>query len=481
MEVKQKRIDKKILIGLLVLLGVLMIFLAIYFFCIPRFRIQFFETEIEIPYQSEFAYSQTDVCFGTIFHCEEVTPKETGEVDTSKLGTYKVTYTYEYNSKSISKEQEVVVVDKESPIITIIGEEPLFYCGNGNGYGYEIEAKDNYDGDITDKVTSKVEEGKIVFEVMDSSGNKSTLEKKAELNDQESPTITLNGESSIFVELNGTYTEENATATDNCDGDLTSKITIEGSVDTSKSGEYILTYKVVDSNNNASEVKRYVYVYQTSDYPSLEGKNIYLTFDDGPSKYTSKLLDILKKYNVKATFFVTNQNLTKGYDDVLKRAYDEGHTIGLHTNSHVYASVYSSVDAYFADLYAIQDKVKNITGYAPMIIRFPGGSSNTISKNYDNGTHIMSMLTKAVQAKGFRYFDWNVDSKDASTAKNAASVASNVINSLGNKSTYVVLQHDIREYSVDAVEMIIQFGLSHGYNFQALKMDSPRVEHSVNN
>ena len=95
MEVKQKRIDKKILIGLLVLLGVLMIFLAIYFFCIPRFRIQSFEAEIEIPYQSEFAYSQTDVCFGTIFHCEEVTPKETGEVDTSKLGTYKVTYTYE--------------------------------------------------------------------------------------------------------------------------------------------------------------------------------------------------------------------------------------------------------------------------------------------------------------------------------------------------------------------------------------------------
>ena len=116
-----------------------------------------------------------------------------------------------------------------------------------------------------------------------------------------------------------------------------------------------------------------------------------------------------------------------------------------------------------------------------MIIRFPGGSSNTISRNYDNGTRIMSKLTKAVQAKGFRYFDWNVDSNDAGTAKSAGAVSANVINALGNNNTYVVLQHDIKSYSVDAVETIIQFGLSHGYTFQALKMDSPRVEHRVNN
>ena len=173
--------------------------------------------------------------------------------------------------------------------------------------------------------------------------------------------------------------------------------------------------------------------------------------------------------------------MTRGYDDVLKRAYDEGHTIGLHTSSHNYGYIYSSVDAYFNDLYAIQNKVKKITGFAPMIVRFPGGSSNTISRSADGGTRIMSQLTKAIQAKGFRYFDWNVDSNDAGGAKNAAQVASNVINSLGNKSTYVVLQHDIKEYSVDAVETIIQFGLSHGYTFQALKMDSPRVEHTVNN
>lgn len=478
---KKFQLDKKILITLMIVLGILILILGIYFFFVPRFRVQSFSSKVEVSYNEEFNYQSGKVCYGTFFHCEEVEIKEEGTVDTSKLGSYQVTYVFEHQSKTFSKEQEVLVVDNEKPVISIEGEEPLTYCANGIGYGYKVTATDNYDGDLTDKVVSKVENEKIHFEVVDSSGNKAVLEKNGILKDEEKPVITLNGESSVFVPLNGVYEEKNASAYDNCDGDLTVNITLEGTVDTTKAGDYMLTYKVLDSNNNEASVVRHVYVYQSSDYPSLEGKNIYLTFDDGPGAYTSKLLDVLKKYNVKATFFVTDQNLTKGYDDVLKRAYDEGHTIGLHTSSHNYGYIYSSVDAYFNDLYAIQDKVKRITGFAPMILRFPGGSSNTISKSADGGTHIMSQLTKAVQAKGFRYFDWNVDSKDASGAKNAAQVASNVINSLGNKNTYVVLQHDIKEYSVDAVETIIQFGLSHGYTFQALKMDSPRVEHTVNN
>ena len=481
MEEKKVQIDKKILFSLIGILSFLIIFLIIYFFFLPRFRFSDFDEKIDISFANDFSYQSGNVCYGTFFNCEKVKVLEEGSVDTSKLGSYKVTYVFSYNDKKISKDQIVNVVDNESPVIEINGEEPLNYCANGKGYGYKVLATDNYDGDISDKVTSKIVDDKIVFEVVDSSGNKGILEKKGILNDKELPIIKLNGESSVFIPLNGEYIEANATATDNCDGDLTNKITIDGSVDETKAGEYKLVYKVKDSNNNESSTTRYVYVYQASDYPSLDGKNVYLTFDDGPSKYTGKLLDVLKKYNVKATFFVTDQGLTKGYDDVLKRAYDEGHTIGLHSASHNYGYIYSNLDAYFNDLYAIQDKVKRITGFAPMIVRFPGGGSNTISANYDNGSHIMSMLTKAVQAKGFRYFDWNVDSKDANGAKTSAQVASNVINSLGNKNTYVVLQHDIKEFSVDAVETIIQFGLSHGYSFQALKMDSPRVEHRINN
>ena len=481
MEEKKLRIDKKVLFVLLAIFGIILLFLFVYFFLVPRFRLSNFSSKVTVPLKANFTYNVGNACYGTFFHCEEVKATESGEVDTSKLGSYTVVYTYEYESKTFEKEQTVEVVDLESPIIEVVGEEPLTYCANHKGYGSEVKATDNYDGDLTDKITSTVLDEKIVFEVTDSSGNKASLSKPAILKDEDAPTISLNGEENVFIPLNGTYVEANASATDMCDGDLTSQITIEGVVDTTVAGEYQLVYKVLDSNQNEATVTRYVYVYESSDYPSLDGKNIYLTFDDGPSKYTDKLLDVLKKYNVKATFFVTDQGLTKGYDDVIKRAYDEGHTIGLHSSSHNYGYIYSSVNAYFSDLNAIQAKVERITGAKSTIVRFPGGGSNTISKNYDAGCHIMSKLTKAVQAKGYRYFDWNVDSKDAGGAKTAGEVASNVINSLGNQSIYVVLQHDIKGYSIDAVETIIQFGLSHGYTFQALKMDSPRVEHSVNN
>ena len=127
---------------------------------------------------------------------------------------------------------------------------------------------------------------------------------------------------------------------------------------------------------------RQVFVYENNNYNAPNGKSIYLTFDDGPGKYTENLLNILKEYNVKATFFVTDQGLTKGYDQMILRAYQEGHTIGLHSNSHSY-SIYTNEQTYFDDLYAIQAKVERITGAKSYIIRFPGGSSNTVSESYD--------------------------------------------------------------------------------------------------
>ena len=133
--------------------------------------------------------------------------------------------------------------------------------------------------------------------------------------------------------------------------------------------------------------------------------------------------------------------MTRGYDDVLKRAYDEGHTIGLHTSSHNYGYIYSSVDAYFNDLYAIQNKVKKITGFAPMIVRFPGGSSNTVSRNYSIG--IMTRLTGEVLNRGYRYFDWNVDADDAGGAYTDSNrIYLNVVNNLSYYKTNVVLMHD---------------------------------------
>ena len=203
---------------------------------------------------------------------------------------------------------------------------------------------------------------------------------------------------------------------------------------------------------------------------------IYLTFDDGPGDYTNTLLDTLDKYEVKATFFVTG----RGDDATIKREYDEGHTVALHTWSHNYAYIYSSVGNYFADLQQIADRVKNITGTDAKLIRFPGGSSNLVSRRYDGRSKIMSTLTREVEARGYQYFDWNVDSDDAGRADNPDTVYNNIVSRLKDGPN-VILQHDIKPYSVEAVERVIQYGNENNFVFEPLKVDSFTAHHGVNN
>jgi len=188
--------------------------------------VEFYEKE-EVEYLSDFAYKKYEVCYGNIFSCKEAEVTIKGNVDTSKLGEYEIKYTYSYNGKSLEKTHMVKVVDKDAPMITI-KDENFCYCENNRIPPYEVKAIDNYDGDISDKVKSFLKEGKIVFEVEDSSGNKTTLEKNAEKKDNNAPEITLNGNATIFLKLNEEYEEYGAKATDFCDGDLTEKIEIEG-------------------------------------------------------------------------------------------------------------------------------------------------------------------------------------------------------------------------------------------------------------
>ena len=206
-----------------------------------------------------------------------------------------------------------------------------------------------------------------------------------------------------------------------------------------------------------------------------EGKVIYLTFDDGPNENTLKLLDILRKYDIKATFFVVDTPCV-GYVSAIAEA---GHTVALHSGSHKYREIYASETAYFQDLQRIQSVVCSYTGECPTMIRFPGGSDNTVSRDYNRG--IMTRLTDQVKEMGYRYFDWNVDSRDAAGAKTAGEVARNVINQIAGKNVAVVLQHDIYGYSVDAVPKIIRWGLENGYRFEALTTQSPVCEHRVRN
>lgn len=208
------------------------------------------------------------------------------------------------------------------------------------------------------------------------------------------------------------------------------------------------------------------------------GKVCYLTFDDGPSDNTLKILDILASYNIKATFFVVGT----GNLQYIKRAYDEGHAIGLHSNTHQYANIYSSVENYLADLNAVSAKVESVIGVKSMLLRFPGGGSNKISANYCKG--IMSDLTVRVRSLGYSYFDWNVDSLDASGHNVPASkIATSVINSAKNKKSICVLMHDTsaKSTTVQALIPMIEGLHKQGFTFAPLTLQSFGYHQAVNN
>ena len=298
--------------------------------------------------------------------------------------------------------------------------------------------------------------------------------RTVKVNDTIAPTLELNGDEVVYVVENTNYEEPGYQAIDNNDGNITKKVKVTNNVDTKKIGTYHITYQVKDQANNKVEKKRTVIVVKKQD-PNI--KTIYLTFDDGPSSVTPKILDVLKKENVKATFFMIGKD--DSYNDIIKRVKKEGHTVAIHSNTHDYEQIYTSVDNYFNDLYALRDKLKKITGEEATIIRFPGGSSNTVSR-FNSG--IMTTITKEVTRRGFRYFDWNIDSGDTGRIGSDA-IVENVTSQLGSYHTYVVLMHDYwqNQQTADALERIIHYGKEHGYHFDRITNSTPLVQHSVNN
>lgn len=218
--------------------------------------------------------------------------------------------------------------------------------------------------------------------------------------------------------------------------------------------------------------------------PANANKVCYLTFDDGPSERTPEVLAILNRYGVKATFFVAGNPRYPEYLQYLKDIKSGGHAIGVHTYSHNYTSIYSSTDAFFADQQVMIDKIVEVTGEKPNIMRFPGGSSNTVSRKYDGGTKIMTKLSKMVEEKGFAYFDWNVTSNDASGNNvSATRIKNSVLGGAQGKQNICVLMHDAaaKHTTVQALPSIIEGLVAQGFRFEALTKNSPIFHHGINN
>lgn len=207
---------------------------------------------------------------------------------------------------------------------------------------------------------------------------------------------------------------------------------------------------------------------------------IYLTFDDGPtSDSTPQILDILKNRNVKATFFVLHYD--EQNEQFIKREKQEGHTIGLHGYTHNYSEVYQSAETCIQNFELIGNQVYQTTGERSKFIRFPGGSSNTISKKYCEG--VMTELVNRVIELGYKYFDWNVDSDDAGHAKTSQDIYNNVVSGIKPERSNVVLMHDFtgNYKTIDALDSIISWGLEQGYVFRKITDETPMVKHGVNN
>ena len=206
------------------------------------------------------------------------------------------------------------------------------------------------------------------------------------------------------------------------------------------------------------------------------GKTVYLTFDDGPSSYTPQILDTLDKYGVKATFFVKNGGK---YNYLMKDIVNRGHSIGLHTYSHDYAKIYKSDTAYFNDLNKISDLVFEQTGVRTKIMRFPGGASNTVSRKYSKG--IMSRLTKSVKQQGYVYFDWNCSNGDADGANTVQKQLNFCSQYSKSASTVIVLMHDTKKTTRDALPKIIEYYKSCGFKLGVITTSTPPIQHRVNN
>ena len=237
-----------------------------------------------------------------------------------------------------------------------------------------------------------------------------------------------------------------------------------------------LNGNAVDENEAAdiAEVAAFEdkHVWDGREDNSVGIKRVYLTFDDGPSSNTDKILDILDQYGVKATFFVVGKDK---YPEQYKRIVEDGHTLGMHSYSHKYNEIYASLDAYKRDLTQLHDFLYELTGEDCKIVRFPGGSSNTISK-VD-----MWNLIDYLDEEGMVYFDWNVSSGDAAgERKSANQIAKNVLDNIGKYNNSVILFHDAadKDSTVDALPTIIEEILaSDDTVFLPISEDTVKVQH----
>lgn len=408
----------------------------------------------------------------SVFMDSDANVSFSGDVNIAEEGSYPVSYTYK---------------GKEYPFTIEVGDflGPVLKVHDITTDTAETLTANSFIDEMTDDSSCSVKvEGSIPSEpgtyeltlvARDVQGNETT--EKVMLTRQEDKTApVLEGfEEQVSLLQGRSYTPGNYALSDDLDGAPILYVD-SSAVDVNTPGDYQVIYNVKDRSGNE---QNYIQTVSIKEDPDLGKKLVYLTFDDGPSANTLRVLDTLKQNGAVGTFFVTGTH--PDYNYVMKEITDSGNAIALHTNTHDYSQIYSSDEAYFADLQAISDLVEQQTGVKSDLIRFPGGSSNTISANFTPG--IMSRLSEEVHKRGYEYFDWNIDSTDASGNDVPVSqIVANATSGIGMDQV-VILMHDTdaKNTTIEALPEIIKAYKDAGYEFRVLTKDSAAMHHGINN
>ncbi len=205
---------------------------------------------------------------------------------------------------------------------------------------------------------------------------------------------------------------------------------------------------------------------EKSDIKTNDTKTAYITFDDGPSSTTTKILDILKKRDIKATFFVVTGDYNAPNLDSLKQINDEGHALGIHSHSHIYKEIYDSKESFLKEINDSFNIIYEKTSIKPTVIRFPGGSINKFNSD------IYEDITSEVLNRNFRYYDWNVSFEDAKNDATVDEIYQNVLDGIekNNENDLVILAHDRANNNnmLEALEKVIDVLESYDYSFDKL-------------
>ncbi|MDB0440030.1 polysaccharide deacetylase [Clostridioides difficile] len=210
-----------------------------------------------------------------------------------------------------------------------------------------------------------------------------------------------------------------------------------------------ITLELLSQNNTLGEI-----IYKTSQEgrkgPGVTSEKVaYITIDDGPSKYTNALLDILKENDVKATFFMLNQNM-KNHKEEVKRVLEEKNSIGFHSVSHDIHKLYKSPEITVGEFDTCNKTLQDITGQSSKLIRLPYGSKPYMPEGSYN----------KLMANDYLIWDWNLDTQDWKSS--TSQIVSNILYYGRKRDELVVLIHE-KEQSVNALNNMIRILKERGY------------------